>query len=343
MKRREFIILLSGVGAARPFAARAQQPNAMRRVGILSPQSAQTTEGLREEFYQGLKEYGWAEGQNITFEYRFADGKEDVLPKIAAELVQLRLDAIVAEGTPAIQAAKNATRTVPIVMALSNDPVASGFVASLNRPGGNITGLDIQSAVLAGKRLQLLTEIVPGLARLAVLLNPSNPSHALGLEQMQTAAQSLGVELHVAQASAPDKFESAFATVIAARCDSLIVLPDGLFFNQHRRILEFVVASHLPALFPEKEVVKDGGLMAYGPSITASFRRAAFYLDKNSPGRQPGRLACRAANEIRVRHQPQNRQDAWPHCSARTSRHCRRGDRIGFVLLRCKCRSLALN
>ena len=219
MRRRQFIILLSAVVAARPFAARAQQPNAMRRVGILLPGSAQTAaaRALLVEFFQGLKEYGWVERQNITFEYRFADGKEDVLPKIAAELVQLQLDAILAEGTAAIQAAKNATRTIPIVMALSNNPVASGFVASLNQPGGNITGLDIQSAALAGKRLQLLTEIVPGLARLAVLSNPSNPSHALGLQQMQTAAQSLGVELHVAEASAPDKFESAFATVVAAR------------------------------------------------------------------------------------------------------------------------------
>jgi putative tryptophan/tyrosine transport system substrate-binding protein len=222
MRRRDFIKVVAG-SASWPLAAHAQQPTStIRRVGILLPGSAGTSEAQRllEEFYRGLKEYGWVDGQNITFEYRFANGKEDVLPKIAAELVQLRLDAIVAEGTAAVQAAKNATRTVPIVMALSNDPVASGFVASLNRPGGNITGLDIQSASLAGKRLQLLTEIVPGLARLAVLSNPLNPSHALGLKQMQAAAQSLGVELHAAQATAPDKFESAFATVAAARTES---------------------------------------------------------------------------------------------------------------------------
>ncbi|MGB8632398.1 MAG: ABC transporter substrate binding protein, partial [Xanthobacteraceae bacterium] len=147
MRRRDFIRVIAGSTAVWPLTARAQQPTStIRRVGILLPGGAGTAEArsLLEELYRGLKEYGWVDGQNITFEYRFADGKEDVLPKIAAELVQLRLDAIVAEGTPAIQAAKNATRTVPIVMALSNDPVASGFVASLNRPGGNITGLDIQ-------------------------------------------------------------------------------------------------------------------------------------------------------------------------------------------------------
>jgi putative tryptophan/tyrosine transport system substrate-binding protein len=293
MRRRDFIKVVAVSAITWPLAARAQQPSStIRRVGILLPGGAGTAEAQRllEEFYRGLKEYGWVDGQNITFEYRFANGKEDVLPQIAAELVQLRLDAIVAEGTAAVQAAKNATRTVPIVMALSNDPVASGFVASLNRPGGNITGLDIQSAALAGKRLQLLTEIVPGLARLAVLSNPLNPSHALGLKQMRGAAQLLGVEVHAAEAPAPDKFESAFATVAAARADALIVLPDGLFFYQHSRIVALTVAHHLPTLFPEKEVAEDGGLMAYGPSIPASFRRAAFYLDKILRGANPADL-----------------------------------------------------
>jgi putative tryptophan/tyrosine transport system substrate-binding protein len=232
----------------------------------------------------------WVEGQNIAFEYRSADGKDDVLPKIAAELVQLRLDAILAEGTPAIRAAKNATQSIPIVMAVSNDPVASGFIASLNRPGGNVTGLSIQSSELAGKRLQLLTEVVPRLARLAVLSNPANPSHAIAVEQMRTAARSFGVGLNVVEASAPDKLDSAFATVVAVRADSLVVLPDGMFFGQHPRILALTAAPHLPALFPEKEVVKAGGLMAYGPSITASFRRAAAYVDKILHGANPAIL-----------------------------------------------------
>ena len=175
--RRKFISALGGIVVARPRAARAETG---RRLGLLFATSAQAAKarGLLEAVTQGLKEYGWVEGQNITFEYRFADGKEEVLPKLAAGLVQLPMDAILTGGTPATQAAKKATRTVPIVMAVSNDPVASGFVASLNRPGGNITGTSLLAPDLAGRRLQLLTEMVPGLAHVAVLMNPSNPSHA---------------------------------------------------------------------------------------------------------------------------------------------------------------------
>jgi putative ABC transport system substrate-binding protein len=290
MRRRDFITLLGSGAATWPLAARAQQSaSTVRRIGILLPESVSTAEarGLLGAFRQGLKERGWIEGQNIAFEYRSADGKEDALPKIAAELVQLRLDAILAEGSAAIQAAKDGTQSIPIVMALSNDPVARHFVASLNQPGGNVTGLSIQSSELAGKRLQLLNEIVPKLARLVVLSNPINPSHALAVQQMRTAAQSFGVEFHVVEASAPDKLDSAFAAVVAVRADSLVVLPDGMFFGQYRRILALTTASHLPALFPEKEVVEAGGLMAYGPSIPASFRRAAAYVDQILRGANP--------------------------------------------------------
>jgi putative tryptophan/tyrosine transport system substrate-binding protein len=293
MERREFITLLGGAAATWPLTAHAQQSTStIRRIGILLPESVPTAEarGLLEAFRQGLKELDWVEGQNIAFEYRSADGKEDALPKIAAELVQLRLDAILAEGTAAIQAAKDATQSIPIVMATSNDPVASGLIASLNQPGGNVTGLSLQSSELAGKRLQLLTEIVPKLARLVVLSNPTNPSHALAVQQMRAAAQSFGIGLHVVEASAPDKFESAFATVAAVRAVSLVVLPDGMFFGQHRRIVALTTASHLPALFPEKEVAEAGGLMAYGPSIPASFRRAAAYVDKILRGGKPADL-----------------------------------------------------
>jgi putative tryptophan/tyrosine transport system substrate-binding protein len=178
MNRREFITLLGGAAAAWPLAVYAQVVSTVRRIGFLLPGVARTTavRGLLEAFRQGLKEHGWLEGQNLSVEYRFAEGKEDLLPEIAAELVQLRLEIIVAEGTAAIQAAKNAMQTVPIVMATSNDPIGSGLIASLNRPGGNITGLSLQTQDLGGKRLQLLTEIVPGLARVAVLSNPQIPA-----------------------------------------------------------------------------------------------------------------------------------------------------------------------
>jgi putative tryptophan/tyrosine transport system substrate-binding protein len=186
MRRREFITLVGGAAAAWPLGARAQQAaSTVRRVGFLLPGGPRTTavRGQLEAFRQGLKEYGWVEGQNISVEYRFAEGKEDALPGIAAELVESRLDVIVAEGTAAIQAAKTVTQTVPIVMATSSDPVGTGLVASLNRPGGNITGPSLQTGELSGKRLELLTEIVPGLARVAVLSNSLNPSIVQALEQ----------------------------------------------------------------------------------------------------------------------------------------------------------------
>ena len=292
MRRREFITLIGGA-ATWPLAARAQRPaSTLRRIGLLLPGNARTTvvRGQLEAFRQGLKEYGWVEGQNISVEYSFAEGREDALAAIAAELARLRLDVIVAEGTAAIQAAKTVTQTVPIVMATSADPVGTGFVASLNRPGGNITGLSLQTAELSGKRLQLLTEIVPGLARLAVLSNPLNPSIAPIVEQTKAAAQSLGVEVHVAEVQAPDKFESAFAAITSAHAGALIVLPDPLLYGQHPRVVTFTAASHLPTLFPEKEVAEVGGLMAYGPSIPGSFRRAAAYVDKILRGAKPADL-----------------------------------------------------
>jgi putative ABC transport system substrate-binding protein len=293
MRRRQFITLLGGAAAAWPVVARAQEATStIRRVGFLLPGVARTTavRGLLEAFREGLKEYGWVEGQNISVDYRFAEGKEDALPGIAAALVQSWLDVIVAEGTPAIQAAKNVTQTVPIVMAVSNDPVGSGLVASLNRPGGNITGLSVLSQELGGKRLQLLTEIIPGLARVAVLSNPSNPSNTLLLEQTKAAAQSLGVEIHVAEVQGPDRFESAFAAIAAAHAGALIVLGDGMLYSQQPRIVTFAAASHLPALFGEKEGAEAGGLIAYGPSIPASFRRAAAYVDKILRGAKPADL-----------------------------------------------------
>jgi len=292
MRRRAFIALLGGA-AAWPLVARAQQAaSTVRRIGLLLPGNARTTvvRGQLEAFRQGLKEYGWVEGQNIIVEYRFAEGREDALPAIAAELARLRLDIIVAESTVGIQAAKTVTQTVPIIMATSADPVGTGFVASLNRPGGNITGLSLQTAELSGKRLQLLTEIVPGLARLAILSNPLNPNTAPIVEQTKAAAQSLGVEVHVAEVQAPDKFGSAFAAITSAHAGALIVLPDPLLYGQHPRVVTFTAASHLPTLFPEKEVAEVGGLMAYGPSIPGSFRRAAAYVDKILRGAKPADL-----------------------------------------------------
>jgi putative tryptophan/tyrosine transport system substrate-binding protein len=268
LRRRQFITLIGGA-AAWPRAARAQQSaSTVRRIGFLLPGGPRTTvvRGQLEAFRQGLKEYGWIEGQNISVEYRFAEGKEDALPGIAAELVRLRPDVIVAEGTVAIRAAKTVTQTIPIVMATSNDPVGTGLVASLNRPGGNVTGSSLQTDELSGKRLQLLTEIVPGLARIAVLSDPLNPSLAAIVDQTKAAAETLGVEIHVVEVQGLDQFESAFAAVTRARAGALIVLPAAVLYGQHPRIVTFTAAAHLPALFPEKEVAEAGGLIAYGPN-----------------------------------------------------------------------------
>jgi putative ABC transport system substrate-binding protein len=292
MRRRDFIALIGGAAVTWQRAARAQQPAKMRTIGFLLPGGSRTTvvQAELEAFRQGLKEYGWIEGQNISVEYRFAEGKEDALAECAAELVRLRLDVIVAEGTAAIRAAKTVTQTTPIVMATSTDPVGNGLVASLRRPGGNVTGPSLQTAELAGKRLQLLTEIVPGVARVAVLSNPLNPSIAATIEQTKAAAQLLGVEIHIGEVPGPDQFESAFAAVTRARAGALIVLPDPVLYGQHPRIVAFATASNLPALFSEKEVVEAGGLVAYGPSIPASFRRATTYVDKILRGAKPADL-----------------------------------------------------
>jgi putative ABC transport system substrate-binding protein len=288
MMRREVIALIAGATAAWPLVARTETS---RRVGLLFTPSRQAARamGSVEAIIQGLKEHGWIEGKNMTFEYRFADGKQDTLSKLAAELVQSRVDAIVAEGTPAIQAAKDATQTVPIV-GISNDPLASGFVSSLGRPGGNITGIGLLSADLAGRRLQLLSEIVVGLARVAVLLNPANPSHFALLKQTQAAGPSLKIEVHVAEARTPDLLERAFAAISAAQTGALIVLPDAMFFGQYPRVVALAATERLPTLFPEKQVVEAGGLMAYGPSIPAAYRRLAAYVDKILHGADPAEL-----------------------------------------------------
>ena len=292
MKRRDFILFLGGA-TAWPLAARAEQATpAAHRLGVLMQPSAQAAKarGFLDAFIKALQEAGWVESQNVIFERRFADGKEELLANLAAELVQLRVDAIVTDSTPSARAAKIATQTVPIVMAASGDAVANGLVASFSRPGGNVTGMSILTGDLTSRRLQLLTEMVPNLKRVAILMNPSDPGRISQLKAAQIAAQSLNVELRVAEASTPDKFDSAFATISELHAQALLVLQTAMFFNQHPRIVAFAMASRLPALFAEREVAEAGGLMAYGPSIPALFRRAAVYVDKVFRGANPAEL-----------------------------------------------------
>jgi putative tryptophan/tyrosine transport system substrate-binding protein len=292
MRRRDFIAFLGGT-TAWPLAALAEQPTpAARRLGVLMQPSAQAAKarGFLDAFIKALQEAGWVEGQNVIFERRFADGKAELLANLAAELVQLRVDAIVTDSTPSARAAKIATQTVPIVMAASGDAVANGLVASFSRPGGNVTGMSILTGDLTGRRLQLLTEMVPSLKRVAILMNPSDLGRISQLKAAQIAAQSLNVELHVAEASTPDKFDGAFATISESNAQALLVLQTAMFFNQYPRIVALAMASHLPALFAEREVAEAGGLMAYGPSIPALFQRAAVYVDKIFRGANPAEL-----------------------------------------------------
>jgi putative ABC transport system substrate-binding protein len=292
MRRREFLGLVGGASLARPFAVHAQTASTVRRIGMLLPglARAESYRVLLEAFRQGLREYGWVEGQNVSVEYRFAEGNVDRLPELAAELVQLRPEVIVVEATQAIQAAKNATPSIPIVMATSIDPVQMRFVTSLARPGGNITGMSLLTEELSGKRLQLLAEIVPGLTRVVALTNPANLGSTLSLAQTQAAAQSLGIQILPIEVRTPAEFASAFSSITAARAGALIVTPDPMLYNQHAQIVTSAAASKLPALYPEREVARSGGLMAYGPSIPASFRRAAAYVDKILRGATPADL-----------------------------------------------------
>jgi putative ABC transport system substrate-binding protein len=213
-----------------------------------------------------------------------------VLPDLVANLVLLNVDVIVAVGDAAISAAKHATSTIPIVMVASDDPVGSGLVASLARPGGNLTGLSALSPELSGKRLELLREAMPGAARIAVLVNPTNPAKALEVREIQTTAQTLGVQLQTLEVRGPDEFESAFAAMTREHAEALLVLGDSMTLTYRIRLVDLVAKSRLPAMYDLREFVEAGGLMAYGPSLSDLFRRAAYYVDRILKGAKPGDL-----------------------------------------------------
>ena len=260
---------------------------------------ARLPEGHRaaeEAFRQGLRALGYVEGQNLVLEYRYAEGSAERLPDLAAELVQRKVDVIVAGGTAAIHAAQQATRTIPIVMTASFDPVQEGFVASLARPGGNITGLSFLSAELPGKRLELLKETVPQSTRIAVLWNPVGPGYAsrqVLLDNLTGAAQALGLHLHVVEVRRADEVDAAFAALPQARADALLVMDDALVLSSGRlgeRLADLAATSRLPAMYEWREWVVAGGLMAYGPSLQAIYRRAATYVGKILIGAKPADL-----------------------------------------------------
>jgi putative ABC transport system substrate-binding protein len=273
-----------------PLAAQAQQAGKVPRIGFLGSTSPSDASARLDAFRQGLRELGWAEGKNIVIEYRWAEGRQERFTDLAAELVRLKVEVIVAQISAAALAAKNATTTIPVVMLVVGDPVRLGVVASLARPGGNITGLTSVGDELFPKQLELLKEAVPRVSRVAVLWNPANPSHGPSLKSIEVAARSLGMEPQLQKARGPDEFDSAFAAMTRARAGALLVLSDTMF-NLHRtRIADLALKARLPAMYGLREQVEAGGLVAYAANYADLFRRGAIYVDKILKGAKPGDL-----------------------------------------------------
>ncbi len=292
MDRRTFIgAFASGLVIARS-SADAQQPDKVPRLGYLSPNLAASAH-LRDAFRQGLRDLGYVEGRNVVVEYRDAEGKLERLPSLAADLVALKVDIIVAPNTVGVLAAKQVTETTPIVFAVAADPVGSGLVISLARPGGTVTGLSILAPELVGKCLELLTQAVPGVSRVAALWQPGGLGERTEKDMLkgaEVAARTLGVRLQFVEARSPADFERAFADMTSVRAGAVTVLPNNMFNNERRRLVELAARHRLPTVFPYREGADAGSLMAYGANLADLLRRAATYVDKILKGARPGDL-----------------------------------------------------
>ena len=284
------ISLLAACLVLAPLASDAQPPGQIPRVGILTAVTASTTELVQAVLGQRLRELGYVEGQHIVLESRSAEEHYERLPALAAQLVARPVDVLVTWGTPATVAAKQATSMVPIIFLAVADPVGRGIVASLARPGGNVTGITTQAEVVSAKLLELLTEAVPGLTQIAVLRNPRNPAAALQLQWTELAAQSLGMQLHVVDVRDPSEFEAAFVSMTRERAGALIVLADTMFLSQRRQLADLAIKHRLPATFNWREYAEAGGLIAYGPRLADQWRRVAEFVDKILKGVRPAEL-----------------------------------------------------
>ena len=273
-----------------PLTIDAQPPAKVWRLGFLSGEPPTENLPVVVPFFDRLRTLGYVEGQNLTIERRWAEPREHRLPDLAAEVVQLRVDCIVAMTWAAIQAAKHATTTIPIVMIINSDPVEGGLVASLARPGGNITGFSPMTPELAGKRLELLQEVMPGLTHVVVLWEPAVPAKALEFRKTQVAAHALGVQLHSLEVRGPDDFEAAFAAATREHAAALLTLGSPTTVTNRTRILDFAARTRLPAMYDKKEFVQDGGLIAYIPSALEQGGRTAAYVDKILKGAKPADL-----------------------------------------------------
>jgi putative ABC transport system substrate-binding protein len=300
MRRREFIGLLAGAAAASPLGARAQQTRKILRIGTLAygpvSNAAHQWRALRER----LRELGYVEGENIAFESRWAEGKVERLPELAADLVRLKVDVIVAATVPGALAAKDATKTIPIVFWAVSDPVRFGLVPSLARPGGNITGVSGLSLDLAGKRLELLREIVPEVSRFAVLWHELNVNSRFFAKETEAAARTLGISLQTVSVRDRNEFREAFSAMRRERAGALIVAPDAMLQTERRRLADLALENKLPTIFSEREFVEVGGLMAYAANQTDDARRAAVHLAKILKGAKPADLPVDQATKFEL-------------------------------------------
>jgi putative ABC transport system substrate-binding protein len=300
VKRREFIARASGAAAAWPLAVRADQ-SALPVVGFLNPASADATADRLRGFRQGLKDTGYVDGENVTIEYRWADGHSDRLTALAAELVHQKVAVIAAMTGSSPLAAKAATATIPIVFAVSEDPVQLGLVASLARPGGNLTGVNFFNSELVAKRLELLRELVPQAVRLGVLVNPTgaaNPETVMN--EVEMAARAMGLQIQVFKADTSEEIDAAFVTIVRERIDALFVSP-GTFFNSRRVQLALLAARHaVPATYAQREYAEAGGLMSYGTNITDAFHQAGVYVGRILKGTKPADLPVVQASKFEL-------------------------------------------
>jgi len=285
------LLIALGAGAlAWAGAVRAQAPAKVPRIGLLSPFTRSDAAPWLQAFRLGLRDLGWVEGKNISIEYRYAEGRSDRLPDLAADFVRLKVDVIVTGSTADALAAQKATRAIPIVMATPGDPVGSGLVESLARPGGNVTGLSQMTVELAGKRLQLLKEIVPALSHVAVLWNPQSVNATLNWKEIQQPARQLGIQLHSLEVRSPNEFDQALEDAIRARAGALVTLADPVTGANLKRIAGLAAKSRLPSIYHDSAFADAGGLVTYGAHRPDLYRRAATYVDKILKGAKPGDL-----------------------------------------------------
>jgi putative tryptophan/tyrosine transport system substrate-binding protein len=285
MRRREFITLFGGTAAGWPLAARAQQPGKLPMIGFLGATASIESQRVAA-FVQRLRELGWIDGRNLAIEYRWAEGRNERYAEIAAEFVRLKVDVIVTVGTPATLAAKQATAVIPILFVTASDPVGTGLVASLARPGGNVTGLANQISDTGGKKLEFLREVVPGLRRLAIMANVGNPASVLDMGEAQATARTLGLEVITSEIRRAEDIAPAFEA-LKERADALYVSADPVMNTNRIRINILAVGARLPTMHAVREFVEAGGLMSYGPNLPDQFRRAADFVDKILRGAKP--------------------------------------------------------